>query len=191
MGSQGVAYWNVNVPAAEHTESCPDFLARVNDKDRGILSTPDAEFRLHSWPEVTAMIRANRLEDFQRVPSDLRRYKAFTYDLVRRHGSVAAFILGHRLGWEAPVVPRGRPFEHPDDMRILHNDWPYGIDPRIVHLVVWTKFVLEEDPATGDISDQTRREIENYMAETFYVRIPKSRVSFLFSFLFVLVQRLA
>ena len=34
-------------------------------------------------------------------------------------------------------------------MRILYNDWPYGLVDGIVHLVVWTKFDLEDDPANS------------------------------------------
>ncbi len=33
----------------------------------------------------------------------------------------------------------------PDDIKIIYNDWPYGIDKSIVHLCVWTKFPLDVD----------------------------------------------
>ena len=32
-----------------------------------------------------------------------------------------------------------------DDIKIIYNDWPYGIDESIVHLCVWTKFPLDVD----------------------------------------------
>ena len=32
-----------------------------------------------------------------------------------------------------------------DDVKIIYNDWPYGIDKSIVHLCVWTKFPLDVD----------------------------------------------
>ena len=32
-----------------------------------------------------------------------------------------------------------------DDVKIIFNDWPYGIDKSIVHLCVWTKFPLDVD----------------------------------------------
>jgi len=58
--------------------------------------------------------------------------------------------------------------EHwPDDIKVLFNDWPYGIDERIVHLVVWTKFPFEEDPDTGDLTWEGRIEIEDYIERTF------------------------
>lgn len=53
------------------------------------------------------------------------------------------------------------------DVKILFNDWPYGIDKRIVHLVVWTKFGLEEDADTGDLTPAARNEIDDYVGKVF------------------------
>lgn len=63
-----------------------------------------------------------------------------------------------------------------EDIRILYNDWPYGVDPSIVHLVVWTKFQLEEDPSTGDLSDRGRAQIDDYVEVTFRGRVPRDHV---------------
>lgn len=52
-------------------------------------------------------------------------------------------------------------------MRILYNDWPYGLDPAIVHIVVWTKFGCEEDPTTGDLTAKSRKQIDDYVTTTF------------------------
>ena len=74
-------------------------------------------------------------------------------------------------------MPRGsRPFEYEDDVRILWNDWPYGIDDQIVHLVVWTKFELAEDEVTGDLTDAARAEIDAFVDATFSSSVPKDRV---------------
>ena len=67
--------------------------------------------------------------------------------------------------------------EERGDVKILWNDWPYGIDKRIVHLVVWTKFELEDDPATGDLTDEARAEIDEYVKRTFGRRVPSEHVS--------------
>ena len=64
-----------------------------------------------------------------------------------------------------------------DDIKILYNDWPYGIDEKIVHLVVWTKFDLEDDPATDDLTPKARQEIDQYVKETFCHRVPSDHVS--------------
>ncbi|KAF5254222.1 hypothetical protein FANTH_954 [Fusarium anthophilum] len=177
MGStETVPFWNMNIPEDQRTEECPDFLQGVHKKDQGILSTPDQEYHIFSWAEVRDIIQTNRLEKFKRVPSELRRYKAFAFHLKQKYGSVANFIHGHRLGWSTPVTPRGAPFEFEDDYKILWNDAPYGIDPRIAHLVVWTKFALVEDPATGDLTDKARKEIDAFVTKTFRAHIPEENV---------------
>ena len=64
-----------------------------------------------------------------------------------------------------------------DDIKILYNDWPYGIDKSIVHLVVWTKFVLEDDPETGDLMPKMRKDIDEYVDRTFGSKVPPDKVS--------------
>lgn len=53
------------------------------------------------------------------------------------------------------------------DLSLKFNDWPYGVDPNIVHLVVWVKFAFDEDPETGDLTPEHRRLIEQYVSKTF------------------------
>ncbi len=87
------------------------------------------------------------------------------------------FILSQRLGWELPITPRGgKPFEEEGDVKVLRNDWPYGIDGRIVHLVVWTKFGLEDDEETGDLTGEARRVIEGWVRGRFG-KVPRENVS--------------
>lgn len=90
------------------------------------------------------------------------------------------FVLKERLGWDGEdgMKPEGRPFEKEEDIKVLWNDWPYGIDERIVHLVVWTKFELEDDLETNDLTDQTRGEIEKYVEEKFRRRCGSENVSY-------------
>jgi hypothetical protein len=79
-------------------------------------------------------------------------------------------------------VPHGAPFEHPEDWQILYNDWPYGVDPRIVHLVVWTKFSLPDNQLTGDMTDEIRDSIDSFISKTFGEVTGKDNVSCLISF---------
>ncbi|KAK7414296.1 hypothetical protein QQX98_006813 [Neonectria punicea] len=177
MGSQiALPYWQVNVPESERSRECPGFLLDISDKDRGIISTPDSDYHVLSWDEVRRIAGANRLDQFQRVPSELRRYKAYTFNLAKTYGSVANFVLNQRLQWSAPIQARGRPFEFNEDFKILINDWPYGIDPRIVHLVVWTKFDLQEDPDTGDLTDHAREEIDEFVTRMFRSHVPDDHI---------------
>ncbi|KND94733.1 N-acetylglucosamine-induced protein 1 [Tolypocladium ophioglossoides CBS 100239] len=177
MGSlEVIPYWHYNVPDKEKTAECPAFLLNLNDKDRRVVGSPDAAYTLRTWPEVCNIIASNRLDVFQRVPSQLRRYKAYSHRLARQYGSVADFVVRERLRWPEPIRARGEPFQYADDVKITHNDWPYGLDARIVHLVVWTKFELKADPATGDLTERARAEIDAFMSTTFRSRIPPSQV---------------
>ncbi len=179
MGSLDVVpFWHVNVPERDRSPDCPEFLRGLNPKDLMGVSTPDSAYEILPWADVTRIVTTNRLERFQRVPSQLRRYKEFTYRTAQRHGTIADFVLNERLRWTAPVRPRGRPFEFADDYKVLYNDWPYGLDSRIIHLVVWTKFELVANNTTGDLTDTARAEIEGYVTKTFRSKMPEGHVSF-------------
>lgn len=91
----------------------------------------------------------------------------FVHYLKRTYGSVLHFIQHERLRWPT-ITPSGDvAFQNPADYKILYNDWPYGIDRDIVHLVVWTKFELQEDPTTGDLSHEARSQVEDFVQKTF------------------------
>jgi len=108
----------------------------------------------------------NRIDKFHRSPSELRRYRHYIYQLEQKYGSVMDFIINHRLQWQ-DLTPTGPPFSNSDDLKILYNDWPYGIDSRIVHLVVWVKFAIEDDPITGYLTTEANDQIQNYVDKTF------------------------
>ncbi|CAL3962215.1 unnamed protein product [Diplocarpon coronariae] len=151
--SEPLPYWQVNVPPAERETECPLFLQNLKAKDTVIISTPDSSYRTLTWAE--------------RIPSDLRRYFAYSYFLKQKYGSVMNFVVRERLGWREPIVAEGKPFQSEGDVKILWNDWPYGIDSKIVHLVVWTKFELEDNPMTNDLTDEARSELEEFVQKNF------------------------
>jgi len=179
MGStenEALPYWQMNVPFDERPTECPPFLQNLGEKDVDILRTPDSEYHILSWPEVRKIIADGRIDLFQRVPSDLRRYMAYNYKVKQEYGSVMQFVLTHKLGWTLPIEPSAPPFKNPKDVSVKWNDWPYGIDKKIKHLVVWTKFALDEDPKTDRLSEKTRKEIDDYVNETFCSKLGKENV---------------
>ena len=96
--------------------------------------------------------------------------------LKREYGSVMNFVVQERLQWPN-LTPSAPPFKDPTkDMKILWNDWPYGVDEKIVHLVVWTKFDLEDDPATDDLTPTARAEIDAFVDKIFCERVGKEKV---------------
>ncbi|CCD54946.1 hypothetical protein BofuT4_P162350.1 [Botrytis cinerea T4] len=169
MGSiTPLPYWQTNIPPSAHTPHCPPFLQSLSEKDMHILLTPDSAYQPLSWPHVHHLITHNQLSRFQRKPSALRQYLEYCHDIKQTHGSMLRFILDAKLGWPEPDLhPRGAPFRDPRDYKILPNDWPYGIDEKIVHLVVWTKFALEDDPETGHTRDDVKSEIETWVDRVF------------------------
>ena len=46
-----------------------------------------------------SIIAENRLEDLKRVPSDLKRYIAWSHRTRKQYGSIQAYVLKERLGW--------------------------------------------------------------------------------------------
>ncbi|KAJ5693143.1 hypothetical protein N7462_002566 [Penicillium macrosclerotiorum] len=175
-------YWLVNVPPSQWTAECPAFLRDQSPKNIQCLATPDAHYQRQNW-EMASLCRVlgtNRIDRFQRVPSGLRKYLAYMAQIKAEYGSVMRFVLQERLGWgdgsPEGFQPRGRPFEFAEDMRVLYNDWPYGVDTDIVHLVVWTKFEFADDPATGDLTAEAREAIEQYVQRTFCSRVAPAQV---------------
>ena len=78
-----------------------------------------------------------------------------------------AFVQRERLQWD-DTRPSGKPpFADSDDYRILSNDWPYGVQADIKQLVVWTKFPLEEDLETGDLTQRARDQVQGFVSRTF------------------------
>ncbi|KAJ5307750.1 hypothetical protein N7476_008406 [Penicillium atrosanguineum] len=171
LTADNLPYWLMNVPRSQWTTECPSFLRDQPPKNIRCLSTPDEHYQRQDWKLVQEIIKTNRIDRFQRVPTDLRKYLEYTAHIKAQYGSVMRFVVKERLHWgngdTDDLRPRGSPFEFDEDVCILYNDWPYGIDTDIVHLVVWTKFELTDDPATGELTREARDMIEQYVQRTF------------------------
>lgn len=159
-------WWNANLPPQEWTDQCPDYLIGQTGKNVQIISMSQQDYKIMSWPECQKLVAQNRIDDFQRSPNALRDYLRYMYKLKSEYGSVLAFVQQKRLNWSS-ISPSRDDFTNPDDYKILFNDWPYGIDPDIAHLVVWTKFLLEDDPETGFLTKASHDLIEKFVVETF------------------------
>jgi hypothetical protein len=63
----------------------------------------------------TLLPGTNRIDLFQRVPSDLRRYLEYKAHIVAKYGSIMRFVVKERLRWgdghAEDLRPKGRPFE--------------------------------------------------------------------------------
>jgi Protein of unknown function (DUF3605) len=185
----------ITIPRGESTDDCPQSAILISPKTERILCTREEDYRRWTWNEVKEAISEcaslsrifqrpgliavgiNRIDLFQRTPTDLKRYVEFVHYLKKVFGSVLNFIQHERLHWSS-IQPSGEAlFENPTDYKILYNDWPYGIDLDIVHLVVWTKFELQDDPTTGDLTPESRAMIEAFVQKTFCGKDGSSRDS--------------
>ncbi|KAL7273903.1 hypothetical protein RUND412_003212 [Rhizina undulata] len=157
---------------ADKATETPHNGYQLTEKDIKQLAMKDDEFKLMTWEDLTAIIKHNRLEELKRVPSDLKRYIDWGNKIRGEYGSIQAFVLKERLGWANLTAENPIPFASEADTKILINDWPYGIAPEILHLVVWTKakIPIVEDPAhpdAGDITPEARRLINDFVTKTF------------------------
>ena len=72
---------------------------------------------------------------------------------------------------ESPV-----PFGSSRDLLILYNDWPYGISPGIVHLVIWLKTRIAVEGKEGYLTAASRGLIDEFVKKTFVDRIREEGV---------------
>lgn len=93
-----------------------------------------------------------------------------------KYGTVPNFIIKERLKWtpvdgasKGPVFhcESKMPFEDERDYKILPNDWPYGLAEGVTHIIVWLKTRLAAEPTRGDLVDESRRQVEQYVKKTF------------------------
>ncbi|EXJ82677.1 hypothetical protein A1O3_06491 [Capronia epimyces CBS 606.96] len=154
----------------------------LTDLDRSVLAMSDAQFHPHTWEELKQIIAEHNLSVLKRWPSDLRRYMTWSTETRTTYGSVPNFVMAERLKWtplpsSTPetgpefAVKDPVPFAHPDDYKILPNDWPYGLAPGIRHLIVWLKTRLESEPTKGDMTPKSREQVEEFVQNTFVDRV--------------------
>lgn len=53
----------------------------------------------------------------------------------------------------------------------MPNDWPYGLEPGIVHIVVWLKTPLPSTPERGDLTPAGNLAVESFVRQTFGQKI--------------------
>ena len=91
------------------------------------------------------------------------------------------FVMKERLHW-TPISSTGDPpefthhsavpFEDRRDYAVLLNDWPYGYDKGIAHLVVWSRTpIAVDDEQGGDVTLESQRLIEDFVKRHFVEEI--------------------
>lgn len=62
------------------------------------------------------------------------------------------------------------------NVKILFNDWPYGVEKGISHLVVWTKFPLDTEGERGKLTAPARQMVERFVNGTFRDKVGGDKV---------------
>ena len=66
------------------------------------------------------------------------------------------------------------PFASPEDFKILRNDWPYGVEPGITHLVVWLKTRIPVQQPEGYLLPESRIAIQGFVQTVFIDRLQRN-----------------
>ncbi|KAL8706101.1 MAG: hypothetical protein Q9201_000803 [Fulgogasparrea decipioides] len=159
----------------------------LTEKDRETLACSDSEFHPHTWEDLKQIIATNDLESLRRWPSSIKRYLQWWTEIHAAYGSTTNYICRERLHWtplltdasppeDGPIFEIANPIPFADarDYKILYNDWPYGLDEGITHLVVWVKNRFAVD-AAGDLEWWSRCLVEGFVKRTFVERIERER----------------
>jgi len=98
---------------------------------------------------------------------------AWSAETKAQYGSMTNYLIQHRLPWGSPpfTYNSATPFEDPSDYKILLNDWPYGVTPNITHIVVWGKTPIATDSTRGDVTDESREIIKDFVERMFAKRL--------------------
>ncbi|KAL2261765.1 hypothetical protein VTK26DRAFT_3406 [Humicola hyalothermophila] len=147
----------------------------LTEVDKWVLSQTDEAFSSHTWDDLRNIIQNNNLSVLKRKPSDLRRYIKWTAETKAQYGSITNYLIAHRLpkAWgQPPFTPASdTPFADPSDYRVLINDWPYGFEPGIVHIVVWSRTPIPTDDTVGDMTPEARKTVAEFVRRYFVDRL--------------------
>lgn len=124
----------------------------------------------------------NRLELFKRWPSDLRRYAKWSFETRAAYGTIPNYIMKERLYWQPLATSTAQtgplfdvkdpvPFADSKDYRILPNDWPYGLEKSMTHIIIWLKNRLETEPVKGELTPTAQKQVEAFVQKTFIDRV--------------------
>lgn len=96
---------------------------------------------------------------------------AWTAETKAQYGSMINYILANRLPREwgsPPFKPESNvPFENEADYKVLLNDWPYGLEEGITHIVVWSRTLIETESERGDLTEESRRVLGDFVKRRF------------------------
>ena len=113
----------------------------------------------------------------------MHKYLRWSFRTKKAYGSITNFVVQERLSWtpndDQPVSAHSFthhssvPFEDRRDYAILLNDWPYGFESGIKHILVWSRTPIAVDAARGDVTVESKRIIEDFVERQFVCTLAK------------------
>ncbi|KAG5363727.1 N-acetylglucosamine-induced protein 1 [Yarrowia sp. B02] len=152
-----------------------DLLASpsVSKRDKEILAIPEDETHWQSWQDLQHVIKHNELHKLSRSAAQLADYILWKRDIESKYaGGVMEYILVDKLKWTSSLEKTPVPFNEElfgdaRDVRILLNDFPYAMEPGLVHVVVWSRAKIPKENKDGDITPESRDKLARFVKETF------------------------
>lgn len=158
-----------------------------------------------SWEELKEIVSRYELAKLGRSAEQLQKYNDFRDQMKEAHIDLATRLFITTLKWlpqdadihmsaeEAVrlIKPEDtRPFCNPHDVCITLNDFPYSIEGKTLHFLVWVKFPMNPDPESeiGDIDDSMKQIIEKYVDLTFVQRAHVNRENLIWWKNYTLIQ---
>ncbi|KAI3335776.1 hypothetical protein F4824DRAFT_144379 [Ustulina deusta] len=130
----------------------------------------------HTWQEIKTIIASGDMGALKRHPIDTRNYIIWHSRVSERYGGIAEFVRQNKLLWDEHTPVKSEALlHHPDDYKILRNDWPYAFLPDVCHLVVWSKVKIQVDSETGLPDPESRVLIEEFLDKVFGGRLKRWR----------------
>ncbi|KAM3162909.1 hypothetical protein ACU8KH_03175 [Lachancea thermotolerans] len=104
-----------------------------------------------SWDQILDLIASGELQELKRTPRVAELYQQYRAELAAQHTTVVDAVIDRKLRWdrcELAALDARLPtaearaaamLSDPALYKLLPNDFPYDFDPRVFHLVLWSK----------------------------------------------------
>ena len=137
-----------------------------------------------TWSQITHLVKTYQLERLGRSQSQLKSYHDFKEQMAQQGICLTTNLLVNTMHWlpadtdirlpaeeavQRVTYKDARLFAAAEDVYISINEFPYYIQERTLHLLVWVRSPMPPDPASdiGDIDSTTKETIERYVMATF------------------------
>ncbi|PRT53269.1 N-acetylglucosamine-induced protein 1 [Wickerhamiella sorbophila] len=135
-------------------------VASIIERDAKILAND--HYEPLSWEQCREIVQKDDMTLFTRSPQQLREYLAAKEDF-KKYGGTAEYIVKYKLKWADKLQSSGKGFlEDKSDIMILQNDFPYGLEPGIRHIIVWSKVPCATDDNQRPTA-ATKHQIEQFI----------------------------